>query len=216
MTKHLIEDILKQSKLGTLSATEQLNICRRKIKNYRQTESLNTLIALYVQEPLVVKLNKVNLNINAMLHFASLSDKQLSNFLAIDLKESYEKAFNHFIGYHHEIYSETLEDLKVDRFRLSDLIANRTVPFTTTVEVNGFIDMIINDNLERVNGLPASRVLKETLVSHGKISGDSQPYNNTDLRELSILYFVSLSKEDKTAATNAISSKYGFLLNRLK
>ncbi len=200
MKDQSIEQIIQRLQEGLMRPGEQIDFCRRKISNFRQTTALDTLINLCEKEPLAVKLNKVVLNINALLYFASISDEEMSAYMSRNIKDIYGEAFDYF---------GLEEDYK------SELIEKRGSPHPTTVEVNAFINMVILWNVNRINDLPASQSLKSDLVDRGLMREDTPLYTSADIRERAIIYFATLNAQEKLKAMNEISSRYGFLLTRL-
>ena len=200
MTEINSKDIIEQVEAGTLDPMAQLDLCRRRISNFRQSQRLDHVIERCEFEPLAAKINKVSLNIFAMLHFASLSDEMVSDFLSKEIKDAYAEAFDYF---------------RVSEEKRLEVTENTTASLTTTVELNNFIHAIIIQNVDRVNHLPSVVKLKEDMVARGLKRDDMQIYSSADIRERAILYFACLPSIEKMRVITAISINYGFLLTRL-
>lgn len=200
MTNHEVDKILEQFQAGLLSPIDQLNLCRRKVKNIRQTAAMNAVINTCIREPLAIKYTGVILNTHAMLHFASLPDDVISNFMELDIKRVYDRVF---IGF------------GLDYFERESLIEARGSSFPTTVESNGFIELVTNQAIDRINSLPVSEELKAELTKPKPGRNETSYYNYPDIRERAILYFASLSGHERISIINENSIKYGFLLTRL-
>jgi hypothetical protein len=195
-----IDHTIEQMRAGLVSPIEQLNLCRKRIKTFRQPEALVQLVTLCVADHLAVKFNRVILNLHAMLHFASLSDEVISDFMAMSRKDAYIRAFTYF---------------GVDQFKIEELLQQSGNASTTTVELNIFLEEVVDANIYRINNLASTRQFNIEMVNRGKQQDDAPLYSATDIRERAILYFAALSSYDKFSAMNDISMKYGFLLTRL-
>lgn len=194
------DKILKQIQEGTIDPMVQLDLCRRRINNFRQSVRLDHVIGLCESEPLAAKINKVTLNIYAMLNFASLSDDVISDFLEKEIKDVYSDVFDYF-----RVPEETRQAVS----------ENTNASLTTTVELNNFIHAVIAQNVERVNNLPAVVKLKEDMVARGLKRDDMQIYSSADIRERAVLYFADMPSIEKMRIISVTSINYGFLLTRL-
>lgn len=183
------------------SQLEMLNLCRRKVNNYRQSDALDAIIIFCEREPVPFKMNKVVVNNNAILFFAMLSDSELSSFMQRDIKDLYEEAFEYF----------GLPDAQRDRLHE----ARKASRQTTTVEINVFIGQVISDAVDRINSLDEIQKLTKEMVSRSLIGEGASLYTATDLRERALLYFATLTAEQKTKAISEVTAKYGTLLTRL-
>lgn len=200
MSKEELDTVIEKLQAGTLNPVEQLELCRRRINNFRQTAGLDYVIKLCETEPMAMKINKVSLNINAMLHFAILPDDIVSAFMSKGISEMYTDAFDYF---------KVPEDIK------TELMTARGATFPTTVELNNFLHAKVNANVDRINSLPGSLQFKENMIERGLMRKDQSLYTAADIRERAIFYFAALSTQEKMRAISEINMKYGFLMTRL-
>ena len=200
MTNINLESIIEKVQTGTIDQVEQLELCRRRISNFRQTVALSEIISFCENEPLAAKLNKVSLNIYSMLHFASLPDDVVSEYMSKNLKDLYYDVFDYF---------------HVSKEEVDLIMESRGSSLPTTVEVNNFIHAVISQNIDRINNLPSSVRLKNDMVARGLMREETPLYSSADIRERAILYFADLPSIEKMRVISSIPMKYGFLLTRL-
>lgn len=200
MSNEELDIITEKLEAGTLTPAEQLELCRRRINNFRQTAGLVRVIELCESEPMAMKINKVSLNIYAMLHFATLPDLAVSTFMAKGISEMYSEAFDYF---------------KVPEEEKAELISARGASFPTTVELNNFLHAKIAANVDRINNLPESVNEKNRLIDKGLKRNDQDLYSAADIRERAIFFFAEMPTQEKMRAIFEINAKYGFLMTRL-
>lgn len=200
MSKEELDIITENLEAGTLTPTEQLELCRRRINNFRQTAGLVRVIELCEAEPMAMKINKVSLNIYAMLHFATIPDLAVSTFMMKGISEMYAEAFDYF---------------KIPEEEKNELIAARGASFPTTVELNNFLQARIAANVDRINNLPGSLKEKANLIERGLKRDDQDLYSAADIRERAIFFFAEMPTQEKMRAIFEINMKYGFLMTRL-
>lgn len=185
---------------SALTPAMQLKLCLKKVNNYRQSAAIIRLIDLCEDEPLTVKMNKVLVNINAMLSFARLDDEKLAGFVTRNIIDLYNEAFDHF---------------NIDKAERIKLLETRNVTTQTTVEVNSFISDLISKNIEKINSLPEVISFRDAMIARNKIADPGPLYTATDIREYAILYYAPLSFEEKTRLHQEIHAEYGMLMTRL-
>lgn len=179
----------------------QLDMCRKKVNNYRQPEALDVLIENAEEEGLAIpyKVKKVDLNIYAMIAFSRLGDEEMNKVIATPIKDLYHDAFCRYGVAEEEITRlyEGIEDTK-----------------QTTVEVNLFISKLIDDSIARANSLPYVEEIRSKLIDSGKLKENASFYNGTEIRTRALLYYATLPLEEKIKVIGDIHAEFGSKLNR--
>lgn len=192
--KQLVEEFKDATPL------EQLAMCRRKINNYRQRPALNDIISLCEQKNSPVKINKVVINICALVHFAAIPEDELENFLSTGADDLYVEAFKKF---------------GCDDHIINKLMWEQNAVNPTTIELNNYVNLIVARNIERVNNLPSSQDLKAQLVKKNVKKPDELLYSGAYVRERAILYFALKTPEERFQIVAGINKTLGSLLVRI-
>lgn len=178
---------------------EQLELCRRRVNNYRQTDAVAALIEHCENEPVMAKLNKVIVNIYALLAFVRQPDAQIAAFMSRNIQDIYTEAFDHFDVPAQERVT-LLDDFKTKQ---------------TTVEVSLYINNLITEGIEKINNLPETVAMRDSMLAKGLLKTRGPLYNGTDIRERALLYFAALSADEKGKVIAEIESEHSPMLVRL-
>lgn len=192
---------VEDPKLSFENQMRALELCRRKVNNYRQAEGVDRLIEECEEEALVMpkKMKKVAINAYSMLAFARQDDETLAALMITPIDELYRQVFNRF----------GLPKEEVER-----LCKGRGDIHQTTVEVNLFINGKIEESIARINNLPSSIQLRDLMIAADKHKYSEPLYSATDIRVRPLFYYGGLPLEDKIRVVNEIDVEYGQMLSK--
>ncbi len=200
-TSYLPAKKAEDSKLSFDSQMYALDLCRRKVNNYRQPEVIDRLIEACEEEALVMpkKMKKVAINTYAMLAFARLDDQSLATFMDISVDD---------------LFRQVLSRFKISETEIDRLCKERSDVHQTTVEVNFFVNGKTDESIARINNLPSSIELRDSMIAADKHKPSDPLYNATDIRVRALLYYASLPLEDKIRVVREIDVEYGEMLTK--
>ncbi len=188
-------------KLSYESQKHALDLCRRKVNNYRQPEVIDRLIEECEKEALGMpkKMKKVAINTYAMLSFGRQSDEALAAFMGVSVDDQFRQVLPRF---------------KIPEAEINQLCESRSEVHQTTVEVNFFVNSKIEESIARINNLPSSIELRDSMVAADKHKPSDPLYNATDIRVRALLYYAGLPIEEKIRVVKEIDVEYGEMLTK--
>lgn len=191
--------------LSLESQMQALQLHRRKVNNYRQSDGIARLIEECEEEALAIpgkKMNKVEINKYAMLAFSELDDEAMSSHMAPAVTIE---------GLYHSVLSR----FKVSKEDIDLYIESINETHQTTVEVNLFINNKFEEAIIRANALPCTVDPCNFLRATGKYNKNTPFYNGTDMRVHALFYYGGLPLDEKIRVVAEIDRKYGPMLSKL-
>jgi hypothetical protein len=185
---------------GKATQLDKLELRRRRICNFRQSDALDSIITLCEAERLPVKVSKVIINNTAILGFGMLSDFQITDFMARPIEVLYGAACDYY---------------EVPESRRMELVSSQSRIKPTTVELNNFVHYRFLQLTERVNNLPVVKEVMRLNKEHGLNLQADLLLSPPRIRERAILFFALLSPSDKTLLIENLNRLHGSMLDRL-
>lgn len=195
----------EDTSLSLESQMQSLELHRRKVNNYRQSDGVARLIDECEEEALAMpgkKMNKVAINQYAMLAFSDLDDEAMSAYMAPAVSVD-------------DLYTSVLPRFKVSEAEVKEYCEKRDVTHQTTVEVNLFVNKKIEESIARANALPCTVEMHRSLSAADKVRPNEPFYNATDMRVRALFYYGGLPLDEKIRVVAEIDRKYGPMLSKL-